>query len=137
MTPLNFGQVLIQDLGRCRTHIGECLFYYKNIYNGKISIEKALLPRKQNFTGWLSPEGFLFACEFTYARPLFDEHNYGDAAREILLSNGSETQGYQKDIEKLRELGWIFVVYSEPRQQRRPLNDIQIQVLKALKGADL
>jgi len=136
MTPLNFGQVLIQDLGRCRTHIGECLFYYKNQYDNWPCF-KALLPKKQDFTGWLSPDGFLFACEFTYARPLFDEHNYGDAAREILLGTGSEAQGYQKDIEKLRELGWIFVVYSEPRQQRRPLNDIQIQVLKALKGADL
>jgi len=46
---MTFGQVLIQDLGRCRTHIGECLFYYKNIYNGETSIEKALLPSRSSY----------------------------------------------------------------------------------------
>jgi len=138
MTPLNFGQVLIEDLGRCRTHIGECLFYYKNIYNGETSIEKALLPRKQSFTGWLSPEGFLFACPYDSVQPTTYPRNYEEAAKEILLAVGCEAEEQNKNAPRLQSKGWVLVVDSDLHlSQWRTLTDHQEEVLRALKGATL
>ena len=134
---MTFGPILIQELGRCRTHIGERIFYYKNQYDNWPCF-KALLPKKQDFTGWLSPDGFLFACPYCAVAPTPYPHNYEEAAREIGLAVGCEDAGHNKNAPALQSDGWVFLVNNELHlSQAWTLNDVQVQVQESLKGVDL
>ena len=133
---MTFGPVLIQELGRCRTHIGECIFYYKNQYDDYPCF-MALLPKKQDFTGWLSPDGFLFACPYAAVAATTYPCNYEEAAKEILLAVGCEDAGHNKNAPKLQSSGWVFLVNNELHlSQWRTLTDHQEDVLAALKGVE-
>jgi len=95
---------------------------YRNKHGG--FCPNLALPAKQSITGWLSPEGFIFAC---------DHYGHGLIARAVVESLGL-LQGATTDYEiVLEDEGWLKVRHSAPIWSDP--NEKQAEVLLALLGA--
>lgn len=140
MATQRFGPVLIKHPNGktstyCRAHIEKGGGQYTTSH-GAIPFKSAV-PCKQDFTGWLSPDGFLFACPYAAVAPTTYPHNYEEAAKEILRAVGCEDAGYNKNTPKLQSKGWVFLVNNELHlSQAWTLNDLQVDVQAALKGVE-
>ena len=82
------------------------------------------LPAKQSITGWLSPEGFIFAC---------DHYGHGGIARAVVEGLGL-LRGAATDYELvLEDEGWLRLRHSAPIWDDP--NEKQTEVLLSLLGA--
>ena len=95
---------------------------YRNKHGG--FCPNFVLPAKQSITGWLSPEGFIFAC---------DHFEHWGIARAIVDGLGL-LQGVATDYEiVLEDEGWLRIRHSAPIGDDP--NEKQAEVLWALLGA--
>lgn len=83
------------------------------------------LPAKQSITGWLSPEGFIFAC---------DHYGHQDVAQAVVRALPVVEDDVAGDCERVLEnRGWLRIRHSAPIWDDP--NEKQAEVLLALLGA--
>lgn len=85
------------------------------------------LPAKQSITGWLSPDGFVFAC---------DHYGHREVARAVIGALPVVEDEVAGDCERVLESrGWIRIRHSKPVWEEEEVNEKQAEVLLALMGA--
>ena len=83
------------------------------------------LPAKQSITGWLSPDGFIFAC---------DHYGHRDIAQAVTGALPVVEDEVAGDCERILESrGWLRIRHSAPIWDEP--NEKQAEVLLALLGA--
>ncbi len=96
---------------------------YRNKHGG--FCPNSVLPAKQSITGWLSPEGFIFAC---------DHYGHGLLARAVVGALPPVEDEVAGDCERVLESrGWLRLRHSVPIWDDP--NEKQAEVLLALLGA--
>lgn len=86
-----------------------------------------VLPAKQSLTGWLSPEGFVFAC---------DHYGHREVARAVIGALPVVEDEVAGDCERVLESrGWVRIRHSKPVWEEEEVNEKQAEVLLALMGA--
>lgn len=84
-------------------------------------------PAKQSLTGWLCPDGFVFAC---------DHYGHREVARAVVGALPVVEDEVAGDCERVLESrGWIRIRHSKPVWKEEEVNEKQAEVLLALMGA--